>query len=106
MHGLQKVIVIWMQKHMNVTNVQEMVVDLIQYIQVYVHILQHHAVDYVVHDDRFQCTGNNDNLKPSTGLKHQFCVCYNPTNNGLYNSIIMDINTYNTQIISDINIER
>eukprot|EP01084_Bolivina_argentea_P294046 505858_1 len=73
---------IWMQKHMNINviNVQEMVVD---------HL-------YIV--TSVALAGNNDNFKPSIGLQHQFCVCYNPTNNGLYSSVIMDIETYNTQI--------
>eukprot|EP01084_Bolivina_argentea_P286092 490717_1 len=57
------------------------------------------SVDYIVHNDHFQCTGNNDNLKPSIGLNHKFCVCYNPTNYGLYKSVIMDQNIYNEQII-------
>merc|ERR1719295_209743 len=37
------------------------------------------SVDHTVHDDHFECTGNNDNLKPAIGLEHRFCVCYNPT---------------------------
>ena len=56
------------------------------------------SVDFQVHDDHFQCTGNNDNLKPSIGLGHQFCVCYNPTNSGLHESYVMDQETYDTQI--------
>eukprot|EP00484_Ammonia_sp_Unknown_P020063 CAMPEP_0197030868 /NCGR_PEP_ID=MMETSP1384-20130603/10007_1 /TAXON_ID=29189 /ORGANISM="Ammonia sp." /LENGTH=1847 /DNA_ID=CAMNT_0042460297 /DNA_START=328 /DNA_END=5871 /DNA_ORIENTATION=- len=56
------------------------------------------SADFEVHDDHFQCTGNNDNLKPSVGLAHQFCVCYNPTNSGLHESYVMDEAVYNAEI--------
>jgi len=56
------------------------------------------SADFQVHDDHFQCTGNNDNMKPSIGLQHQFCVCYNPTNAGLHASYVMDEATYSAQV--------
>eukprot|EP01084_Bolivina_argentea_P235765 396610_1 len=55
-------------------------------------------VDFEVHDDHFQCTGNNDNLKPSIGLGHQFCVCYNPMNENVHESFIMDEDDYNGEV--------
>eukprot|EP01084_Bolivina_argentea_P294047 505859_1 len=76
---------LWMQKHMKVINVQEMVVHVTACLYIVT------SVDLAVHNDHFQCTDNNDNLKPSIVLQH-------PTNNGLYSSVIMDIETYNTQI--------
>lgn len=30
------------------------------------------SVDHTVHDDHFECTGNNDNLKPAIGLGHRY----------------------------------
>eukprot|EP00485_Elphidium_margaritaceum_P008249 CAMPEP_0202688380 /NCGR_PEP_ID=MMETSP1385-20130828/3905_1 /ASSEMBLY_ACC=CAM_ASM_000861 /TAXON_ID=933848 /ORGANISM="Elphidium margaritaceum" /LENGTH=1949 /DNA_ID=CAMNT_0049343345 /DNA_START=200 /DNA_END=6049 /DNA_ORIENTATION=+ len=41
------------------------------------------GVDTVVHTDHYQCTGNNDNLKPSIGTNGQFCACYRPQSNDL-----------------------
>eukprot|EP00486_Rosalina_sp_Unknown_P000394 CAMPEP_0201564468 /NCGR_PEP_ID=MMETSP0190_2-20130828/2768_1 /ASSEMBLY_ACC=CAM_ASM_000263 /TAXON_ID=37353 /ORGANISM="Rosalina sp." /LENGTH=454 /DNA_ID=CAMNT_0047980673 /DNA_START=491 /DNA_END=1851 /DNA_ORIENTATION=- len=56
-----------------------------------------YSVDHDVHTDHFQCTGNNDNVKPSIGLLHQYCVCYQP-NDELITSITMDITDYNDNL--------
>ena len=41
------------------------------------------SVDVQVHQDHEQCTGNNDNVKPSIGANGQFCSCYKPQSNDL-----------------------
>ena len=41
------------------------------------------SVDWEVHQDHDECTGNNDNLKPSIGANGQFCSCYKPQGNDL-----------------------
>jgi len=56
------------------------------------------SVDHSVHDDHFECTGNNDNLKPSVGLNHQFCVCYNPTNEKLHDAVVMEESIYTSEV--------
>eukprot|EP01084_Bolivina_argentea_P298668 514715_1 len=68
--------------------------------QVYPGVCSHVAtsVDYEVHNDHFQCTGNNDNLKPAIGLKHQFCVCYNPTTSALHSSVAMEETQYSAHV--------
>eukprot|EP01084_Bolivina_argentea_P257918 434623_1 len=40
-------------------------------------------IDHLVHNDHYQCTGNNDNLKPSIGTNGEYCTCYKPQNNDL-----------------------
>ena len=40
-------------------------------------------VDTEVHEDHYQCTGNNDNVKPAIGTNGQFCTCYKPQQNDL-----------------------
>lgn len=58
-----------------------------------------YSVDHDVHTDHFQCTGNNDNVKPSIGLLNQYCVCYKP-NDQLITSITMNIDDYNDNLPS------
>lgn len=63
-------------------------------------------MDQEVHTDHFQCTGNNDNVKPSLGLLNQYCVCYKPNDESV-TSITMDIDDYdaNLPVINSINNE-
>ena len=36
------------------------------------------SVDEAVHSDHYQCTGSNDNVKPSMGTDGRFCSCFEP----------------------------
>jgi len=36
------------------------------------------SVDEAVHSDHYQCTGSNDNVKPSLGTDGRFCSCFEP----------------------------
>jgi len=62
-----------------------------------------YPVDHEVHTDHFQCTGNNDNIKPSIGLINQYCVCYRPNDESI-TSITMDLSDY-TDNLPSINYE-
>eukprot|EP01084_Bolivina_argentea_P286091 490715_1 len=56
-----------------------------------------YSVDQTVHTDHFECTGNNDNVKPSIGLQHKYCVCYKPIDD-IITSITMSIDDYNNNL--------